>query len=205
LAELSKAVDAIGAQRLLDSPGLTKLSMAIHRQHSLWEDKNRPRSGPEDPGWQLRRCISKNSDSLVILDAHNILYQLKELFGRDYENGYPGKAAREHLIRLVANLAHDRPKIQVRIYFDGPKVHMERVIPNVRIEFSGGTGPHRADHRIHEHLTFADFASTPTKKFVVSNDMEVRRFAQDHNALPVSAEALGVILTDAKQSSSDSQ
>ena len=198
LSELSKLAQELRDKSLLSSTEAYSIIQAIHRKYSILEDKNGKRANGEDAGWVLRSTIRANTNSVILLDGHNIVFGLKDLFEEHYENGVPGSKARRALVDWIVCMVRNYAAVQARIYFDAPKATFENVIPNVRVEFSGGEGAHRADNRIEAYLQFLRTKSLQTvdhKVFVVTNDIELRRSATKLNAVAVSIESFAVLLT----------
>jgi hypothetical protein len=171
---------------------------ALQRKLSLLDANDRPADtdGP-DHGWTLRHVIFRNRPSLIILDGHNILYGLEDIFRPHYnEEGHPGRKARERLVGMARRLAQDRPNLRVRICFDAPRREIIQVTPNVEIEFSGGRGEHRADRRIREHVSLRRPEELDHQWFVVTDDRAVRREAAKNGARYVAVDLFAVLLSD---------
>jgi hypothetical protein len=106
----------------------------------------------------LTACFA-NKPTLLLLDGHNILFGLPDLFAAEYENDHPGKKARQKLTGIVEKLVSQRPNIAAKICFDGPSAEVMRVRSNLEIHFSGGNGRDRADELIVSRLQFKDLQS----------------------------------------------
>lgn len=172
-----------------------RLFDALQRKFSLLEEQRD--AGAPDNGWSLRDALFRNRRSLILLDGHNILFGLEDVFRADYdERGYPGRKAREHLVRIVSRLGQGRENVRARICFDAPQHGLVSVTDNVEIEYSGGTGAHRADERIRSQLTWKRPETLDHKWFVVSDDRQVRRQAAKHGAQFVPVDLFAVLLAD---------
>ncbi len=171
---------------------------AIQRKFSLLEEIACGReSEAPDHGWSLRNAIFRNSPSLLILDGHNLLFGLEDIFRPDFDaDGHPGSKARRHLVSMVRHLADSRPNLRVRICFDAPHHQTVTVSSNVEIEYSGGQGEHRADNRITEQLAIRRTEELEQKWFVVSDDRAVRREALKYGAQYVPVDLFAVLLND---------
>ncbi len=166
---------------------------ALERKFSLLAEAEQGRGEQE---WTLRDVVFRNHPSLVLLDGHNILYRLEGVFQPYYDDGHPGKRAREHLLELIGRMVAGRDQVRVRVCFDAPQHQTLSISPNVTVEFSGGQGAHRADQCIHEHVAGRRPEELSWKYFVVSDDRAVRRDARSNGAQTVPADMLAVLLHD---------
>ena len=149
-----------------------------------------------DSGWSLRDALFRNKPTLLVLDGHNILFGLSDLFASEYENDHPGRKARQKLVGLIEKLVGPRPGITTKICFDGPSGEVVRVRSNVEIHFSGGTGRDRADELIVSRLQFKDLQSLDQRVFVVTDDRAVRRQIVRTGAKFVPNDLFAVLLAD---------
>ena len=149
LRRYSGLVDDLGRIGCLSALDRRKLYDALQRKFSLLDERDNVTDGRTgDSGWSLRNAIYRNLDTIVMFDGHNILFGLSDIFRPDYEEGVPKQRARQRLVRMVQCLIDSRPKVNGLIFFDGPSGTFQKVAPNLRVEFSGGTGEHRADQLI---------------------------------------------------------
>jgi hypothetical protein len=132
--------------------------------------------GPvDDHGWSLRDAIYRDRQCRVLLDGHNILFGMEDVFRAHYdENGRPGRRAVERLVALTRRLTEGRSRLRMHVFFDAPEHQLLTVSPNLTVEFSGGHGKNRADQRIAEQLEFHRPEAMEEKWFVVSDDRAVR-------------------------------
>ena len=166
---------------------------ALERKFSLLAEAEQGRGEQE---WTLRDVLFRNHPSLVLLDGHNILFGLEDVFQPYFDEGRPGKRAREHLLDLLGRMVAGRDQVRVRVCFDAPQHQTVAISPNLTVEFSGGQGEHRADRCIHEHVEGRRPEELSWKYFVVSDDRAVRRDARSHGAQTVPADMLAVLLHD---------
>lgn len=169
------------------------LCEAVERKFSLLAEAEQGRGEQE---WTLRDVLFRNHPSLVLLDGHNILYRLEGVFRPFYDDGHPGRRAREHLLDLLGRMMAGRDQVRVRVCFDAPQAETLILSPNLTVEFSGGQGEHRADRCIHEHVEGRRPEELSWKYFVVSDDRAVRRDARSNGAQTVPADLLAVLLHD---------
>ena len=100
---------------------------------------------------------------LVVVDGWNlILGARKEAADRD-----------DLVAKAKARLA-ERPDDMVWIVFDGPD-ESSRQEGRLRISYTGGSGPHRADRMICDFLRMARFAGDASRIEVRTNDKDFRR------------------------------
>ncbi len=192
----SQLLEQLNDFGLLPSEDARPVYSAIQRKFSLLEENQRSKSGEGDNGWSLRDTLFRNKTALLILDGHNLLFGLKDVFGADYENGYPGRKARQKLVDVVGRLVRGRSNVRTKVCFDGPDAGTVPVAPNLEVLYSGGEGRNRADELIVSHLQFKDLKDLQQKVFVVSDDREVRRGIVRAGASYVACDLFAVFLND---------
>ncbi len=191
---LSQVVDQMSEAGLLGGPEARTVYNAVQRKFSLLQERTRSFEG--DNGWSLRDTLFRNKPALLLLDGHNILFSLQDVFGADYENGYPGPLARQRLTRIVERLVQNRSNLRVRLCFDGPDARSVQVSSNVSVEYSGGTGRDRADEMIVSRLLFKDLQTLDQKVFVVTDDRRIRHAILQSGAKFVRTDLFAVLLAD---------
>jgi len=191
---LSQVVDQMSEAGLLGGPEARTVYNAVQRKFSLLQERTRSFEG--DNGWSLRDTLFRNKPALLLLDGHNILFSLQDIFGADYENGYPGPLARQRLTRIVERLVQNRSNLRVKLCFDGPDARSVQVSSNVSVEYSGGTGRDRADEMIVSRLLFKDLQTLDQKVFVVTDDRRIRHAILQSGAKFVRTDLFAVLLAD---------
>lgn len=193
---ISSLADQLVENGLLGGGESRELFHAIQRKFSLLQDSqpNKPDEG--DNGWSLRDTLFRNKPALLLLDGHNILYTLSDVFGADYDDGHPGQRARQRLAGMVEKLLRDRNNLKAKVCFDGPDARSARVSSNVSVEYSGGAGRDRADEMIVGRLQFKDLQSLDQKVFVVTDDREIRKGVVQTGAKFVRNDLFAVLLAD---------
>ncbi len=194
----SQLTDQLQTNGLLTGEEARRVYNAVQRKFSLLQETDRAKDGEGDTGWSLRDTLFRNKPALLLLDGHNILFGLQDIFGPDYEEGAPRAKARARLVNLVSTLVTSRPNVRTRICFDGPDPGAHPVAPNLEVIYSGGTGHNRADEMIVSKLQFKDLQSLDQKVFVVTDDREVRRGIVRTGAKYVPANMFAVFLHDFK-------
>lgn len=196
LRALSQLVDQIADAALVPSEESRALYGAVQRRFSRLEENTRVKPAEGDTGWSLRDTIFRNKSALLLLDGHNVLYGLPDIFSPDYENGHPQQKARQRLVNIVGKLLKDRTNIKAKICFDGPDARSLPVLPHVTVEYSGGTGSNRADDMIVNRLQFKDLDRLDQKVFVVTDDRQIRHEVLKTGAKFVRTSLFAVLLAD---------
>ncbi len=138
-------------------------------------------SGPEpplDPVYRLKCAIADNTEMLWLLDGHNILFLLPEMFGTFDEEGIPTASSRLALSNLLVRLTRDAPECQVQLFYDGPEYNEIQAAPNVKVVYSGGEGDHRADDAICSVLEYQCYQANNIPFLLTSDDRELRLRAE---------------------------
>jgi len=107
---------------------------------------------------------------LVIIDAWNVI--LGARVGKDVQ-GYRARNPAGLVVEAKRHLA-EHPDDFVWLVFDGPRENA-RVDGRLRISYTGGVGPHRADQFICDFLRMAKFRGTLDRIGVVSRDKDFGR------------------------------
>jgi len=87
-------------------------------------------------------------DCRLIVDGHNLLFRLKDLFHEFYEKDAPKAIARAELAKRLMTMIDEFQSVIVDAWFDGPELTNETLHENLRVHFSGGSGDNRADDSI---------------------------------------------------------
>ena len=80
-------------------------------------------------------------------------------------------ASRDELVRQAKAMAAERPADRVWIVFDGPRAS-SKVEDGVRITYTGGTGPHRADRFVCSFLRMARWLGAADRVEVRTSDRD---------------------------------
>jgi hypothetical protein len=192
----SRLIDQLAEYGLLDLRSRRDAYNGLHRKFSLLAESARPKEADADNGWSLRDALFRNRSTLLLLDGHNLLFGLPDIYGAYYEEGCPRRKARERLISNTGTLARNRDKLQVRVCFDGPEANVLKTGRNVEVHYSGGNGTHRAEELIVSNLQFKDLQSLDQKVYVVTDDRELRRRILQTGASFVPNDVFAVLLAD---------
>ena len=150
----------------------------------------------DSPFLKLSSLMNQTNSSLII-DGHNILHQLDYIFEDYFEDGIPGREAREYLERLIANLAKIYPLSMFRLYFDSPEPSEYNIADNIKVIFSGGGyEEHRADNVMISYLELlrendenAIFATS-----VVTDDRDIQQETENIGASIIDVNSFGLVL-----------
>ena len=199
LRDVSNLLETLAQRELIPVEDQRKIHHRLHARFSLLQERAGPKVKEQgDNGWTLRGVLHRNEKAVLVLDGHNVLFQLKDIFGPVYENDHPGEKARAKLNSLIVKLVGLRSNVKATIWYDGPVANRFSLSPNIEMAFSGGQGTDRADRRIAEYLEVKDLQDLGRKVFVVSDDREVRRKAVTHGALYVRVSLFAVLVEDFK-------
>lgn len=121
-------------------------------------------------------AVAQGQPFTLLIDGHNVLFLLEDLFGRWFEKGIPGRKARVEFANSLLPI-FDKPGADVMLFFDGNDPTEQSLSDHVRVFYSGGTGDHRADNAILEHIAFSLQSSASTPICLVTKDGDFARQA----------------------------
>ena len=148
------------------------------------------------PLYGLQRQLADGKSCVLIVDGHNVLHKLNDLFGDSFEHGIPGAKAQKALIAKVATICDVHPNLNVKLWFDSPVAHDETIQGNFMVHYSGGTGANRADEQIVAYLNFLNTQSPQPFKALVTEDRDEAAKAQGCGALILSPLEFEVLLEE---------
>ena len=131
----------------------------------------------------LRRAVVQGEAFTLFIDGHNLLFELAEIFSPYFLDGIPKAKAREVLGQRLTRI-FAQSGAEVILYFDGEEPTQSSLSAQVRVLFSGGTGAHRADTAILQHLLVLQQAGYAAPLCLVTRDTDFAR----------QAKAMGVII-----------
>jgi predicted RNA-binding protein with PIN domain len=147
-----------GAQLgLLSGREQRQLFGACLRKKQQLYDRHLPGSAKPPPlrtGFSLCHGGLSGGRSLdFLVDGHNMLFVLSDLFGDWYEEEQPRRRAREALVDWLDRAARVAESSSLTVYFDSPTRSESRVGDRLLVVYSGGGAEeHRADTAILERL-----------------------------------------------------
>ncbi len=133
-------------------------------------------------GLSVIRYLRENLDSIIILDAHNIINN-DEL--KPYFSSNDHKKTREKFESTIKSLAQGRDNVNFFIVYDGSVYKSEIIGTNIKVYYSGGEGEHRADNFIIEKVKSDGFGETSGKRFIVTDDYELAKELYQNNVIKI--------------------
>lgn len=126
----------------------------------------------------LRRAAAQGDPFTLFIDGHNVLFELQDIFGQYFVDGFPGTRARAEFGKCLTRI-FDKPGADVLLYFDGDDPKQHSLSDQVRVIYSGGTGEHRADEAILKHLMAFNQSARPGPLCLVTRDVAFARQARE--------------------------
>jgi predicted RNA-binding protein with PIN domain len=200
IANLRQALQASeGAGLLLDHELHSAYAMMgaatsrVYAQNSLAGDG--PQRNPALKGlplYAMEEALAHDRPCTLVVDGHNVLHKLAWLFRADYEQGFPGKRARQALVQRLEVLCVQRAGLMVHLWFDGPQQGESRASENLQIHFSGGCGDNRADKQIVAYLHHLQLSQPDKLRAVVTDDRDEAGQALETGALAMAVQELAL-------------
>jgi len=188
LEALQGLLNELTDQQALDGRQLRALYTAYHNRLARMYDAFTPKvtrkakALPRGPAWRFRQALHADEAFIWVLDGHNVLFGLDDLFGYDAKSGAPGQEARDCLIAAMKSFVEEAPKCQVTVFFDSPEHGEHKVSKNVKVVFSGGSGEHRADRAILSYLEYVCREMSAMPRVLVTNDRDLAQQARKLSA-----------------------
>jgi hypothetical protein len=185
----------------LIEPAETEQAYAlIHEAASRVYDRHRlaPGGAPSAdslrgvPLYALQAALARGQACALVVDGHNVLHALPMVFRPLFEAGVPGPRARRALEERLSVLVERHPSLRIQLWFDGPVVDERAVSARLRVRFSGGVGPDRADQAIAAYLRHLRAADPGELRAVVTADAAVAASARANEALVLEPDELQV-------------
>ena len=190
----------ISELEIISGNELRRLYAAYHNKQERMYDRllvDSPNADiPTSLAWRFKYSIDKKEPFVWILDGHNVLFSLKDIFGYDPDSGAPGADARKKLIDAMTALVKDAPQCEVNIFFDGPTYSQEHAATNVKITYSGGEGEHRADNAILEIAEYMQQNSPDLTRVLVTDDRDLAKKAKKHKTAGMRIAEFAAIVVD---------
>jgi len=204
LTRLAARIDELVELALLPSAEgravYAKLDRAMGKRYDRFMPKvvAAPGGQPTDPVCVLRSAVAGENPAVLLVDGHNVLFALPDLFGEGFDaKGVPGAAAREALLERLRLFAAPPSRCDVRLYFDGPTRSEQSDSINLTTIFSGGgRSDQRADRVIVEYLEFCASNRSAVPRVLVTDDRELAARAREQGARTVSAIRFGALLEE---------
>ena len=185
---------------LLDDKEAAQAYALIHDTASRVYDRHRLAAGKAPsaeslrgvPLYALQAALARGQACALVVDGHNVLHALPTEFRSLFEAGVPGPRARRALEERLSTLIDRHPSLRIQLWFDGPTLEERAVSTRLRVRFSGGVGPDRADHAITAYLQHLQTAEREELRAVVTADAAVASAARAREALVLEPDELGV-------------
>lgn len=135
-----------------------------------------------DPAYRLKRALADHSNMLWLLDGHNVLFSLPDLFGSLDAAGNHTDSSRLALSDFLVQITRNIPECQVRLFYDGPQYSEISASPNVKVFYSGGEGDNRADEAICSMLDYKCWKGNDTPVLLTTDDRGLSQQAENRGA-----------------------
>lgn len=146
------------------------------------------------PLYALQAWLSSGKACTLVIDGHNVIFGLHDLFQDGEEPGAPGIRARMRLEQMLIGLGQKYPSLTIHLWFDGASLTDRTASENLRIHFSGGQGPDRADDRIAAYVRYLRETTPARTRAVVTADRDLAGRVQEDGAMVMTPIELGVWL-----------
>lgn len=194
LMTLQELVQQLLDMQLLEAPDARHVFTVINNRmarlyDASWPAAKRP-AVPRDTVLRFMSYLSEHRPMFLLLDGHNILYGLPDLYG-----DLPHDEARSRLVSEVQRLVAPAPECVTRLYFDSPDMDEQTVAGNMKTVYSGGgLRDQKADSAIIEYLEYCCREYSAMPRFVVTDDHALRFRAGQHGADAMSVVRFGALL-----------
>lgn len=202
LTELRNSLQAVASTGLLTPAQLgasyallTGLSSRLYLQTRLGDHRASVDVSLRGlPLYALQSRLAQDLPCTLLIDGHNVLYQLPMLFGRAFEQGQPGLQAQQALIERLHALSLLQPQLSLELWFDSTSARDVTHSAQLRVHYSGGQGTDRADDQIVAYLHY--LSRSPQRPFcaLVTADREEASRAEACGTLILSPQELALLL-----------
>lgn len=124
------------------------------------------------PSVLVRLRLGKGSPVKLIVDGHNVLFTLDDIFGNYYEDDIPAELARAELTSRIDTVCQQFTSLTVDLWFDSSSASRVTISEKLSIFYSGGVGKNRADDQIIKSLEALSSTSV-FLDFVVTDDQDL--------------------------------
>lgn len=201
---LAGLLEELIAQKLLSTADGRAACATLNRATGKLYDRFMPKvvAGPfgasTDPVCLLRAALAGQAPTILLLDGHNVLFELADLFEDGFDTqGFPGAVARAALLQRLRPFVAPPSRCEVRLYFDGPTRSDISHAPNLTEIYSGGGhADQRADRIMIEYLAYCTRNRSAMPRILVTNDRALASEARAQGAQSVSATRFGALLED---------
>lgn len=144
------------------------------------------------PFFSLFYAMAHGTEFFLMIDGHNVLFELDEIFGGFYENGHPASKARSELELKLKNI-FTKDGADVILYYDSPTPSEVNVSDHLRVKYSGGEGDHRADNAILRDISFYRQLNADSIYCLVTKDRGLALQAMEMGSFVIDPEEFSLI------------
>lgn len=152
------------------------------------------------PARDLNARLRQGQPARMLIDGHNLLYRLDDVFGICFEQGHPRKNARDELILRLTDCTRDMLQLQIDLWFDSTTAAHHTINDQLRVHYSGGKGKNRTDRQLANMLR-SSIPDVDLPFFVVSDDLGVRRQCMKLNASILACRDIAELVRPASRTS----
>ena len=182
LSEVRQFIQQATAFDLLHREDLHGLYRAMDNKAGLLYDRaeirSEGRAGSPKSRFFLRRAVAQGDPFTLFIDGHNVLFELEDIFGQYFVDGFPGTRARGEFGNCLTRI-FDKPGADVLLYFDSDEPKQHSLSDQVRVMYSGGKGENRADEAILKHLMVFNQSGSSALLCLVTRDADFARQARE--------------------------
>lgn len=124
--------------------------------------------------------LSPDSRISILIDGHNVLNCAKP-YGKK-QDAFSHEELRNRFADDLQSLRRMLPNSEITLYWDGPNA-VDSNRGSIKIVYSGGTGDHRADHRIENYLSYLRKGNPDLPILIVTGDYGMRERCSADNPL----------------------
>jgi hypothetical protein len=202
LEALLNRLEALGDLDVLPARELRELYTAYHSKMARMYDRFTTylseRKQPASSSWLFKRSIDANDPFIWVLDGHNVLFCLDDLFGVDPQTGVPGSEARDKLVAAMTRMGAEAPNSEIYVFFDSPKREERHVSANVTTIYSGGGDEsQRADRAIIDHVGMLAQQRHGVPRVLVTDDRQLATDARAGGTGTMRLAEFAAVLTEA--------
>ena len=168
----------------------------LYHQAKLDRDAKGPRAAISGlPLFALQERLANGLACTLLVDGHNMLFQLPQLFASRFERGEPGALARQALVERLLALCERCPQLTVELWFDSVNAQDETLRDNLRVHYSGGTGANRADDQIVAYLQHLHQAAPERLRALATADRDEADRALRLGTLVLAPQELALLMS----------
>jgi hypothetical protein len=163
----------------------------IERRRSIFQDEVLRGESQRNEEIRVSDLLKGKAPGSILIDLYNLIGREARRLNLPVGRDKMPEAWKRFQPRLKT-FAEKWPMVTFRVVVDSPQNGITALARNVRVEYSGGRGEHRADQALLAHLEHMQFSAPRSDDvraiFVVSDDQDVRRQAKLAGAEILSAE-----------------